>query len=638
MKRIILGTAGHIDHGKTSLIKALTGVDCDRLKEEKKRGITIELGFTSLTLPGGQRVGIVDVPGHEKFVKNMVAGAGGIDAVIMVIAADEGIMPQTREHLDICNILAIKSGIIVLSKADLVDDEWMELVKSDLLDAVEDTFLKDAPVIAVSATTGSGLDELLSAIEQLLSDIKERSQSGIMRLPVDRVFSMKGFGTVITGTLLAGKISIGDEVEILPGKIAAKIRGIQVHNELAQAVTAGHRTALNFQGLEKTVLGRGNVITGPGTIVDTRRIDAWLDHLPNSPRPLKNRSVARFHSGTSEIMCRIILLNRDELAPGESDFIQIFLESPAVLLPRDRYVLRSYSPVYTIGGGNILDNLPLKHRRFSKDEIKKLQTLKNFDTRDAVIIFCREAGLKGLDYSHLYARCGLEMSNLFAVTDKMLTEGTIILFSKKPRQITLPEFISEIEIEAASQLKAYHSVNPLKTGLLREELRSKLPGDTNPRLFSFVVEKLLKKGVIEMSKEFLFLQGHKPELKGTQSNIKDKIYLLYKKGGKTPPTKKELIEKIKLPDREAAGILNLLVGEGLIVKLNNDIYYESKALNSLVQQITEHMKTCGELTIQGFKELTGLSRKFMIPCFEYLDRSKITMRMGDKRILRKQTK
>lgn len=636
MKSIILGSAGHIDHGKTTLIKALTGVDCDRLKEEKRRGITIELGFTSLTLPSGRQVGIIDVPGHEKFVKNMVAGVGGIDAVLLVIAADEGVMLQTREHLDICSLLSIKKGLVVLTKTDLVDEEWLALVQEDIKSFVQGSFLEAAPIIPVSSETGSGINEFLSALENLVLGIDERPSAGFFRLPVDRVFSMKGFGTVVTGTILAGKVSAGDEVEILPGKISARIRGVQVHNKQAESTTAGHRTALNFQGLEKTAIKRGDVITYPDTIIPAQKAVARFEHLKNSPRPLKNRSRVRFHSGTAEITSRVLLLNSDELAPGQSDFIQLVFETPAVLLPHDRYVLRSYSPVNTIGGGEILDNLPPKLKRFSEDTLQRLAVLKEWDLKEVVLLFCKEAGEEGIAFSRLQARCGLQAEKLHGLLDKMLAAETIIAFAKKPLQITFPAVLAEIEKGILDQLQNFHTKNPLNPGLLKEELKTGLPKATNPKLYSFAIEKLVEKGRITMSKEFLSLAEHKPVLQDSQKDLSKKILACYKSAGSTPPTKRELIEKLGSREKETTAMLNHLTREGALVKLNEELFYEAGQLDRLISQTTAHLEKNGEITIKSFKDLTGLSRKFMIPVLEYMDKSKITLRMGDKRVLRKQ--
>jgi len=371
MKQIILGTAGHIDHGKTTLIKSLTGVDLDRLKEEKERGITIQLGFTSLPLPSGQILGIVDVPGHEKFVRNMVAGVGGIDIVLFTIAADEGIMPQTREHLDICRLLKIKRGIIAVTKTDLVDDEWLQMVKDEVQEFVQGSFLENAATIPISSTTGQGIPSLLTALDTIAQEVEERTKEGIFRLPIDRIFTMKGFGTVVTGTLIAGTISIGDNTEILPEKITARVRGVQVHNQQVEKASAGLRTAINLQGVDKDSLARGSVLVPPRTIIPTSSIDVRLEHLPNAPKPLKNRSRIRFHSGTSEVLARPIFLDQDELPPGKSSFAQLKFEKPIVILPRDKFVIRSYSPIFTIAGGEVLDEVLISYSLYP-EQVKLL--------------------------------------------------------------------------------------------------------------------------------------------------------------------------------------------------------------------------------------------------------------------------
>jgi len=635
MKKIVLGTAGHIDHGKTTLIKRLTGVDCDRLKEEKARGITIELGFTSLSLVNGQRVGIVDVPGHEKFVKNMVAGVGGIDGVIMVIAADEGVMPQTREHLDICKLLSVKHGIIALTKSDMVDPEWIELVSEDLKKTIKNSFLKNADIIPVSSTTGEGIDTLLSAIEDMVAEIPEKSSRGTVRLPIDRVFSMKGFGTVITGTLFAGKLKVGDEVEIVPENIKTKIRGAQVHGEQVETVIAGQRTALNLQGIEKVLINRGDLISLPATVVASRRIDVWFHHLSSSPRPLKNRAIVRFHSGTSEISGRVMLLDRDELKPGESTFVQLFLEKKTALFPGDCYVIRSFSPVYTIGGGEIIDSLPSKHKRFSDENIKDLEILKQRDLKQIILLLSRQAGFKGLDYEVLQVRCGTDIKKLSIETEKMFSQGELILYNKNPRQIALPSVINDLELIVKKTLETFHKEQPLKMGLLKEEIRTRLPKETDPKLYSFVMERLINNKEIALTDEFLALSGHKPKLKSNQKSLKDRMMSFYKKGGITPPTVKELVEKLKTNEKELLSILNVLVREEALVKLNDEIYYEKSALKVLTEKAVSLMQEQGELAIKSFKDLTGLSRKFMIPFFEHLDKTKVTFRKGDKRVLRK---
>jgi len=378
MKQIILGTAGHIDHGKTSLIKALTGIETDRLKEEKQRGITIELGFAHFNLPGGQALGIVDVPGHEKFVKNMVAGATGIDIVALVIAADEGVMPQTKEHLEICQLLKIQHGLVVLTKIDMVESDWLELVKEDVSEYLSETFLSEAPMVEVSSVTGQGMEDLTDVLDKLAQEVPEKEVGHIFRVPVDRVFTMKGFGTVITGTGISGKIRVGDEITIYPQGVSTRIRGLQVHNKEENDVSAGLRTAVNLQGIEKAVIRRGDVLATKDSLRPTYMVDVDLDLLSSAPRKLKNRARVRFHSGTSEIMARVVLLERDEMKPGESCFAQIRLDEPTAVLRGDRYVLRSYSPVRAIGGGEVLNALPgRKKKRFSDAVLAEMKSLQS---------------------------------------------------------------------------------------------------------------------------------------------------------------------------------------------------------------------------------------------------------------------
>jgi selenocysteine-specific elongation factor len=399
MKQIILGTAGHIDHGKTSLIKALTGIDTDRLKEEKRRGITIELGFAHLELPSGQVLGIVDVPGHEKFVKNMVAGATGIDLVALIIAADEGVMPQTTEHLEICQLLNIQHGLVVLTKIDMVEPEWLELVREDVTDFLSDTFLAPAPLIEVSSLTGEGLKEMVQVIDTLVQEIPERDAGNFFRLPIDRVFTMKGFGTVVTGTSISGRIQTGDEVTIYPQGISSRIRGIQVHNREADQVRAGLRTAINLQGVEKAQIQRGHVLAAKDSLRSTYMLDVLLELIPSAPRKLKNRARVRFHTGTSEIISTVILLDRDELEQGENCFAQIRLDQPTALLQHDRYILRSYSPVRAMGGGEILNALPLKKKRFSEAALSELKLLNTGDLQERTEQFIRMGSFQGLENS-----------------------------------------------------------------------------------------------------------------------------------------------------------------------------------------------------------------------------------------------
>src|ERR671923_1201815 len=412
MKQVVMGTAGHIDHGKTQLIKTLTGIDTDRLKEEKERGITIDLGFAHLTCEDGTEVGVIDVPGHERFVRNMLAGVGGIDLVMLVIAADEGVMPQTREHLAICQLLRVKGGLVALTKADLVDEDWLELVTEDTREFLKGTFLEGKPIVPVSAKTAQGIDELKRALQELVVRVPPKQSEGKFRLPVDRVFTIRGFGTVVTGTLFSGMIRVEDRVQIYPKGIEAKVRGLQVHNAGVPEAVAGQRTAVNLQGIEKVELERGDVLGRPGEFLPTFMLDAVLQHLADAPRPLRHRARVRLHVGTSEIMGRVILLDRDELAPGEETYVQFRLEAPAIALPRDRFVIRSYSPVQTIGGGMLLDVQPAKHRRGDAGLAGHFRLLAEGSPEEICAHHLKQAAHKGLRLSEFLPRTELSEAQL----------------------------------------------------------------------------------------------------------------------------------------------------------------------------------------------------------------------------------
>ena len=479
MKHVVIGTAGHIDHGKTSLVKALTGTDTDRLKEEKERGITIELGFAELTLDN-VHAGIVDVPGHERFVKNMLAGVGGIDLVMLIIAADEGIMPQTREHLSICRLLGIKTGLIVLTKTDLVEPEWVELVTDDILDFVKDTFLEEKPIVPVSAHTGDGLENLKNAVSEIANQTPVKSETGIFRIPIDRVFTMRGFGVVITGTLFSGSVAVGEQVEVYPRTLQARVRGLQVHGESVEKSTAGLRTAVNLQGLERTEVFRGDIIGHRGELKSTYMLDVHLEHLADAPRPLKTRNRIRFHAGTAEIMGRISLIGRDVLEPGESSFAQIRLEEPIVVLPRDRFVIRSYSPIITIGGGEILDIMPRKHRRLRSSSLDHLKSLYQGDETERLLILLRDARLNGVELADLTGRLTLKPSDIQKSIQELSAQGEVQIIDLANFFSMTTAHFNTAQKNILSFLNEYHAQNPLRTGAPREEVRGKA-GDMNEK-------------------------------------------------------------------------------------------------------------------------------------------------------------
>jgi selenocysteine-specific elongation factor len=633
MKQIILGTAGHIDHGKTSLIRALTGIDTDRLKEEKERGITIELGFAHLALPDGRLLGIVDVPGHEKFVKNMVAGATGIDLVALVIAADEGVMPQTREHLEICSLLKIKHGMVVLTKVDMVDADWLELVREDVSEYLSDTFLADAPMVEVSSVTKEGIPELIELISRMTKEIPERDMGHLFRLPIDRVFTMKGFGTVITGTSASGQIRTGDEVTVYPQGISSKIRGIHVHNETVEAVQAGLRTAINLQGIEKMMLQRGNVVATKDALRSTYMLDVVFDLLQSAPRKLKNRAKVRFHAGTAEIISTLVLLDRDEMKPGETCLAQIRLDAPTTVLKGDRYVLRSYSPVRTIGGGQILNPLPGKKKRFQERVLNELKLLNKGEDKETIELFVSLGRFQGVGEEELSFLVNMSRKKLTEQLNALKAKRRIIRFDKERGTMIHADFMEKARVELLETLSEYHKVFPLKQGLIKEELRSRMKGANNPKLFNHLIHQLEKEEALVQEKEVVRLKDHKVTLARDQKKVRRELEEIYDKGRLQPPYFKEI--KSKFEGNTASEVLGVMVKEGVLVKVKEDLYFHRSAVQTLEKDLVDFLKTHGEITTPQFKEMTGASRKYTIPLIEYFDGSQVTVRVGDSRVLRK---
>jgi len=635
VKQIILGTAGHIDHGKTSLIKALTGIDTDRLKEEKERGITIELGFASLDLPGGQHLGIVDVPGHEKFVKNMVAGATGIDIVVMVIAADEGVMPQTREHMEICTLLGVQHGLIAMTKTDLVDEEWLELALEDIREFSQGTFLENSPILPVSSATGQGIPELIGSLDEIAGRIPPRNPSSLFRLPIDRVFTMKGFGTVITGTLISGKIEVGETIMIYPSGITSKVRGIQVHNQSANSAEAGMRTAINFQGLDKAAVMRGEVLSAPGALTASYMVDISFHYLASNQKPFKNRTLIRFHTGTSEVLGYLILLEGDELPPGQTVVAQLRLESPVALVKDDRFVVRSYSPVRTIGGGQVLNPIPQKHKRLKPEINRGLQQLADNEPESIIAYHIEQAGYSGVSFSHLKIMTNLPDKQLETHLQHLMSQKTIIQTDKESRIFIHQTTFDTLKQKIREHLTNYHGVNPLKAGMPKEELKSKFPLLSDSKLFNLVLNQMIKDQQIVQEEKTVRLESHQVSLGRDQADIRDKIIKIYQDGGLQPPYFREAIKELGASPDHAKDVLMLLVEEGQIVKTKDDLFFHAKAVDELKRKLVEFLKTNGEIDTPRFKEMTGVSRKFVIPLIEYFDANNVTLRVGDSRKLRK---
>lgn len=635
MKQIILGTAGHIDHGKTSLIKAISGYDTDRLKEEKRRGITIELGFAALDLPSGIHIGIVDVPGHEKFIKNMVAGATGIDVVAMIIAADEGVMPQTREHLEICSLLGIRYGFIVLTKIDMVDEEWAELVTDDVREFVEGSFLEDAPVIPVSSTTGKGIPEFIKTLDDFCSKIPDKKPGGLFRLPVDRVFTMKGFGTVITGTLIAGKISVGESVMIYPGNIKSKIRGLQVHDKQVESAEAGMRTAINFQGIEKATVNRGDVVARPETLKNSYMLDVEFHLLKSNERPVKSRERARFHTGTSELPCYIVLLDRETLDPGETAIIQLRLDIPVNCVKEDHFVIRSYSPVRTLGGGRILNPVPGKHKRFKKNINTYLQALADADNESIIVLHAKEAGYAEVMFADLSIMTNLSGKQLDNTLQSLMSKKVIIQTGREFKRYIHHDTYETFSKTVNDLLTNYHKTHPLKNGMPKGELNSKFPSILSDKLFNQMMNMMTKTKKIVISENTIRLPDHQVTLKADQTDVKDKIIKTYVSGGLQPPYFKALVESLRIDPRDSKNVLMHLVNEGVIIKVKDELFFHADIISDLQNRLVDFLKSNSEIDTPRFKEMTGVSRKYTIPLLEYFDSKNITIRIGDTRQLRK---
>jgi selenocysteine-specific elongation factor len=628
-----MGTAGHIDHGKTQLIRALTGIDTDRLKEEKERGITIDLGFAHLTCADGTEVGVIDVPGHERFVRNMLAGVGGIDLVMLVIAADEGVMPQTREHLAICQLLRIKEGLVALTKADLVDEDWLELVSEDTREFLRGTFLEGKPIVPVSAKTGAGVDALKDALQTLVARVPPKHAEGKFRLPVDRVFTIRGFGTVVTGTLFSGTIRIEERIEIYPRGIAARVRGLQVHNASVAEAVAGQRTALNLQGIDKVELERGDVLGRPGEYAPTFMLDAELQHLSDAPRPLRHRARVRLHLGTSEIMGRVILLDRDELAPGEKAYVQFRLEAPAIALPRDRFVIRSYSPVRTIGGGMLLDAQASKHRRGDAALAPHFRLLAEGSPEEVVAHHLRQAAHQGLHLAEFLPRTELSASQLREVATTLHRSGTGRAVHGDVGWYLHTEALGTLTKELQRHLEAFHRQNPLRPNLAVEELRAKVRG-LSERVCLLALEELRQHGAVAVERDRVRLATHQVALDDARERLLNALEAEFMAAGYQPPRVEEVFAKLSVGHGQDKALLQVLLDQGRAVRLKDNVVFHranlAKAQSALVQYLHDHH----DITPIEFKDLLGVSRKYAIPLLEYFDSQKVTIRVGDKRVLR----
>ena len=635
MKHLILGTAGHVDHGKTTLVKALTGIDTDRLKEEKERGITIELGFAHLELPGDVLLGIVDVPGHERFVRTMVAGVGGMDLVMLVIAADEGIMPQTREHLEICRLLGVSKGLVAVTKCDMVDEEWLGLVMEEIREYLHGSFLDGAPIVPVSARTSFGLDQLKARLTGLATEVEEKSTDGPFRLPVDRIFTVAGFGTVVTGTLLSGIIKTGDEVEILPSSLNSRVRGVQTHGRKADRGDAGQRVAVNLQGVDHTDIQRGDVVVPRDIFKTTRTVDTRLTYLSSAPRELKHRAVVRLHSATYEVTAQVILLDRDSLQPGDTEFVQLRLKNPVLLLPGDLFIVRTHSPQTTVGGGVVLDPAPPRRRRRSAEALALLQSLQDGEDTEKIRLLAGESLFSGISIGEIATRSGLPMKRLETALTSLLSKGLLVQMVREPRIFVDKDACDGLKAKLFGELQRYLDENPLKDGISKEELKSRIPKRSDVRFFGPLLAALEKEGKALVDRDLVRQPGRTVKTTENQVGLQVKIEAALNKGGFEPPTLKELGDSLRCTEKEILEHLNLLAREGKAVKIKSEIFYAPQSLSLLKEKLVMYLQKNGEILPPEFRELTGLSRKFMIPLMEYFDQEKVTIRVGDKRVLRK---
>jgi selenocysteine-specific elongation factor len=640
MKRIIVGTAGHIDHGKTSLVKALTGVDADRLKEEKERGITIDIGFADLTV-GDVHFGFVDVPGHERFVKNMLAGAHGIDLVMLVVAADESVMPQTREHFDICRLLEVKSGLVVITKTDMVEAEFTDLVEAEVGDYVAGSFLEGAPVCRVSSRTGEGIEELKKTLQKLVAKVAERDQQAVARLPIDRVFTIKGFGTVVTGTLIAGTIRAGDELELLPSAgRRMKARGLQVHGKVTQAAQAGERTAVNLQGIDLDEVSRGQVLAPAGRLQASSMLDVRLQLLTSAPRGLRSRARVHLHLGTAEALARVVLLGPNELAAGASCHAQLRLESPLLALPGDRFIIRSYSPTVTIGGGVIVDALPRKHRlRDAVQAAAQLDPLSKADETERIALLLETAGEFGMSHAQLAARSGATDDAIRRAADSAVKSRRAVAVNQTPLLLVARTAFEDLAKKVRTLLKEFHQRSPLEAGMGREEIREKLFAPLPPEIFRAVITYLAERNEAVAEKDLLRLSSHRVALSSEEQAAKDHLAEVYARAALQPISLEEAIAQVVSDKGPQFGIdagraqrfAQMLINSGELVRVS-DLIFHRGALDELKTTLHRFKSEHGaKIDVGAFKDLTGVSRKYAIPLLEYMDRQRVTRRVGDAR-------
>jgi selenocysteine-specific elongation factor len=630
-KSVIVGTAGHIDHGKSALVEALTGTHPDRLAEEKQRGITIDLGFAFLE-ENGVRFGFVDVPGHERFVSNMLAGATGVDVLLLVIAADESIKPQTREHFDICRLLGVERGVVALTKSDLVDRDTLELVRMEAEEFLRESFLEKAPLVPVSAKTGAGLGDLKKALSAAAANVPGKEGSRYFRLPIDRAFAMKGFGSVVTGTLISGSVRAGDEVELFPRGERLRVRGVESGGKPVERAAPGQRTAVNLAGIEHTALKRGMVLATPGKFRRTRRVDVRLELLA-SARKMKHGSRVHFHAGTSETIAEVFLHREKEVAPGGSALANLKLQEELLLLPGDRFIVRQFSPVETIGGGAVLDSLARRPMLRDTGRVAFLETVEQ-GQQEEVLAAMTERALFGLTFEEIVARSGWLEKEIRDTARKLTEAARVKVVSAEPLVLVSGRVFGEVQNKMLLKVEKFHKENPLLPGIPREDLRASLGKRVRTETFRAALEELTTERKLDAPGELVKKAGSEIALLPEEAKAKGQIESAFRSASLAVPSVKEVLEKLAVEAKRAEKLLQILLREKSLIRVSPELIFHRQALAQLKDQLSAYKKEKGDrITVPIFKELTGITRKYAIPLLEYLDRERVTRRAGEERVI-----
>ncbi|MCR5813299.1 MAG: selenocysteine-specific translation elongation factor [Desulfovibrio sp.] len=639
---VILGTAGHIDHGKTRLVQALTGIDCDRLNEEKRRGITIDLGFAWLDLANGEKLGIIDVPGHERFVRTMVAGAFGIDLVMLVIAADEGIMPQTREHLEICSLLGVQEGLVALTKIDMVENDWLSMVTEEVRNFLQGSFLENAPIFPVSSANGQGLAEIKHFLQDKATSLQKKAACDIFRLPVDRVFSLHGHGTVVTGTVLSGNLSTDEACVVMPGEILSRARSIERHGESTQTIYPGSRCAINLQGLEKQDIARGQIISKPGQLFASQRWMLKVTSLASAPFALKQRVEYHFHHASKECTAKLVFRDCQNLAPGQSALAEVLFTEPMCGVFADRCVLRGSSPLRTLAGALILSPLPpiWPKKNQGEDLVQRWLALperaKDTQKLHAFVLEVLELfGLPGANFAQLRVLTALASKNLSQALEQLVSRAQIVLYDRETRAYLSKSHFDKLCCDCLLRAKLLHEKAPLQAAFARDALFGPWSENLPKKLTNKVIEQLLKDQRLSNEGEGLRLTSHVLTLASDTQDLRDKILSRHRQAGLTPPNYKDILEDLGIAEKEAAAVMTLLCKNGELVRIKDGLYYAREALEEIQNKVRHWFTDHDSLDIADLKSLLGLSRKYLIALLEYFDNSHFTMRVGDKRTLRK---